>query len=86
MQKIAPFVTCESVSGLYLQCSIQKIQMGDMGQHPTGNVSEEPRPQGAFPWLWRWGSPLPKMSRFQSPDSLTMGQEVVISLCLTYEP
>ena len=60
--------------------------MGDMGQYPTGNVSEEPRPQGAFPWLWRWGSPLPKMSRFQSPDSLMMGQEVVISLCPTYEP
>ena len=21
---------------------------------------KQPRPQGAFPWLWRWGAPIPK--------------------------
>ena len=41
MQKIATFChLCESVSGLYLQCSIQKIQMGDDGGYGTTSQGE----------------------------------------------
>ena len=25
-----------------------------------GQVVMQPRPQGAFPWLWKWAAPLPK--------------------------
>ena len=25
--------------------------------------ASQPRPQGAFPWLWRWGAPPPKSGK-----------------------
>ena len=37
-----------------------KIKPEGTGERRGGCAFHQPRPQGAFPWLWRWGAPPPK--------------------------
>ena len=54
--------------------------MGDMGQHPTGNVSRRNLvPRAFFPGFGGGASHDQKCPAFQSLDSLMIGREVVIS-------
>ena len=42
-------------------------------------INAQPRPQGAFPWLWRWGAPTPK------PRKNALGTRLCISVAIQYE-